>query len=102
VAWAEAAAEAERSEVIVNATSIGLSGHGDGVVPAAPRRGQIAVDFVYGDTEFARAARSAGSTLVSGEDILVRQGALAFTLFTGRPAPEAVMARALGGQPQVP
>jgi shikimate dehydrogenase len=55
----------------------------------------VALDFVYGETDFARAARDAGARLVSGEAILVRQGALAFTLWTGRPAPEAVMAAAV-------
>jgi shikimate dehydrogenase len=55
----------------------------------------VAADFVYGDTPFARAARAAGARLVTGEQILVRQGALAFTLWTGRPAPEAEMAAAL-------
>jgi shikimate dehydrogenase len=61
----------------------------------APRRGQIVVDFVYGDTDLARRARAAGARLVTGEQLLVRQGALAFTLWTGRPAPEAVMASAV-------
>jgi shikimate dehydrogenase len=36
-----------------------------------------------------------GATLITGEQILVRQGALAFTLWTGQPAPEAVMTAAL-------
>jgi shikimate dehydrogenase len=42
-----------------------------------------------------RAARQGGATLVTGEELLVRQGALAFHLWTGQPAPEAVMAAAL-------
>ena len=61
----------------------------------SPRAGQIVVDFVYGDTDLARRARAAGARLVTGEQLLVRQGALAFTLWTGRPAPEAVMASAV-------
>jgi shikimate dehydrogenase len=68
-----------------------------------PRRGQIVVDFVYGETDLARRARAAGARLVTGEQLLVRQGALAFTLWTGRPAPEAVMsaavARGAGSEP---
>jgi shikimate dehydrogenase len=40
-------------------------------------------------------ARRAGARLIPGETILVRQGALAFTLWTGQPAPEAVMAAAV-------
>ncbi len=49
------------------------------------------------DPEFLADARKAGIDidLVTGEEILVRQGALAFTLWTGKPAPEAVMASAL-------
>jgi selenocysteine lyase/cysteine desulfurase len=42
-----------------------------------------------------RAARAAGARLVTGEQLLVRQGALAFTLWTGRPAPEAEMAASI-------
>jgi shikimate dehydrogenase len=93
--WDDAGDEAERAQVLLQATSVGLAGAGGGL-PAAPRRGQLAIDFVYGDTAFARAARAAGAPFVTGEQLLLRQGALAFTLFTGRPAPEPVMARALG------
>ena len=65
----------------------------------AVHAGQVAADFVYGDTAFARAARAAGARLVTGEQILVRQGALAFTLWTGHGAPESVMADALRTPP---
>ncbi len=93
--WDAAAALAAESDVIVNATSIGLGGQAGAAAPVPLRRGQLAVDFVYGDTPLARAARAAGAALVSGEQLLVRQGALAFTLWTGQPAPEALMAAAL-------
>ena len=59
------------------------------------RAGQVALDMVYGDTAFTREAAAAGARVVRGEELLVRQGALAFTLWTGRPAPEAVMVAAL-------
>ncbi len=95
----EAAAEAERCEVVVNATTVGLPGPAAGraLPPFRFRPGQVAVDYVYGDTAFARAAAAAGAALVTGEQILVRQGALAFSLWTGRPAPEAAMTAALRG-----
>jgi shikimate dehydrogenase len=93
---AELAAEADRADVVVNGTSVGLAGHEGRLPPMRLRPGQVAVDFVYGETAFARLARDAGARLVTGEQILVRQGALAFTLWTGRPAPEATMAGALG------
>jgi shikimate dehydrogenase len=101
VAWEELAAESEAADVLVNGTSDGLPGHA-GTLPVRPRSGQVVADFVYGDTDLARTARAAGARLVTGEQILVRQGALAFTLWTGRPAPEAVMAAAVTSPPRPP
>jgi shikimate dehydrogenase len=105
MAWEEAPALARSVDVIVNATSIGLGGSAgarpsqqEGLPPFRFHRGQVAVDFVYsatGDTPFARLALADGASVVTGEQLLVRQGALAFTLWTGQPAPEAVMAAAL-------
>ena len=103
VPWDELAAECRQADVVVNGTSVGLAGRPAELPGVSFRRGQIAVDFVYGDTAFARAARAAGAHVVTGEQLLVRQGALAFTLWTGRPAPEGVMtavvARAPGRTP---
>jgi len=86
-------AEAAAADVVVNATPIGLTA--DQGLPVTLRKEQIVVDFVYGETAFEVAAREAGSHLVSGEEILVRQGAIAFSIWTGRPAPEAAMAAAV-------
>lgn len=95
VPWGKLEAEVGAADAVLNGTSVGLAGHG-GRLPALPfRPGQVALDFVYGETDFARAAAAAGARLVTGEQILVRQGALAFTLWTGRAAPEAVMTAAL-------
>jgi shikimate dehydrogenase len=94
VPWDDLGAESEAAGVVVNGTSIGLAGHPAALPGLRLRRGQVAVDFVYGDTALARGARAAGARLVTGEQLLVRQGALAFTLWTGRPAPEAAMAAA--------
>jgi shikimate dehydrogenase len=98
VPWAELATEAGAADAIVNGTSVGLAGHETRLPAVRFRAGQVALDFVYGETEFIRAAADAGARLVTGEQILVRQGALAFTLWTGRPAPEAVMAAAIGAK----
>jgi shikimate dehydrogenase len=94
--WEAAPERAGGADVVVNATSIGLGGQGEGLAAFRFRPGQLAADFVYGDTAFARAAQAQGAAVVTGEQILVRQGALAFTLWTGEPAPEPVMAEALG------
>jgi shikimate dehydrogenase len=94
IAWGDVAEEGRTAECVVNATSAGLGGKGD--LPAIPfHPGQVACDFVYGDTAFARAARAAGARVVTGEEILVRQGELAFALWHGREAPPRAMADAL-------
>jgi shikimate dehydrogenase len=51
------------------------------------------VDLVYTahETALVRAARERGVSVVDGLDLLVRQGALSFERFTGRPAPLEVM-----------
>jgi shikimate dehydrogenase len=67
----------------------------------APRSGQTVIDLSYraegGETAHAAAARTAGSELVDGLDVLVAQGAQAFELWTGVPAPIEVMRAAIRG-----
>lgn len=94
-AFGDLPAEAAGAEVILNGTTVGLHGHDARFADLAFRRGQLAVDFVYGQTSFVASALEAGARLIRGEAILVRQGALAFTLWTGHAAPEAEMAAAL-------
>jgi shikimate dehydrogenase len=95
VYWESVASEAIQADVVVNATPIGLASHAGDLPALAWRAGQVALDFVYGDTAFARSARGAGARLVTGEQVLVRQGALAFRIWLGRSAPEGVMAKAI-------
>jgi shikimate dehydrogenase len=98
VRWDGASAESARCDAVVNATTIGLAGRASGELPPlALGKGIVVVDYVYGDTALVRAAREAGARVVTGESLLVRQGALAFSLWTGQPAPEAVMTAAVGG-----
>ncbi|HVP69487.1 MAG TPA: shikimate dehydrogenase [Anaeromyxobacteraceae bacterium] len=95
-AWDDAAAQAIRADAVVHATSLGLPGKSGELPLLAWRAGQVAVDFVYGDTAFARSAREAGTRLVTGEQLLVRQGALAFRIWLDRHPSEEAMARAVG------
>jgi shikimate dehydrogenase len=55
------------------------------------------IDFVYasGETPLVRAAQEQRIPVVDGLELLVRQGALSFEQFTGRPAPVEVMRRAV-------
>lgn len=86
--------------LVVNTTSLGL--HGDALPPiahaATPARCLFA-DLVYGDeTAFVRAARRARRPACDGSEMLLQQGARAFTLWTGRRAPLAVMRAVLRSQ----
>jgi shikimate dehydrogenase len=60
------------------------------------RAGQTLVDLPYPDSATAAAARAAGARVVDGLEVLVAQGAAAFELWTGVPAPIAVMRAAIG------
>jgi shikimate dehydrogenase len=61
--------------------------------------GQVLVDLPYPETATAAAARRAGATVVSGLEVLLAQGAAAFELWTGEPAPVDAMRAALGLPP---
>lgn len=66
---------------------------------AEPRSGQIVVDLPYRSdgrpTALAAAAREAGCLVLDGLEVLVRQGAASFQVWTGTSAPIAVMRAAL-------
>ncbi|HXV04476.1 MAG TPA: shikimate dehydrogenase [Solirubrobacterales bacterium] len=83
--------------LIVNSTAVGL--HGEDPFAELPLRrdgfapGQTVVDMLYGDgpTPLLAAAEAAGAATVDGIEVLVRQGALSFRIWTGRDAPLAAM-----------
>jgi len=58
--------------------------------------GQTLVDLPYPETATGRAAREAGARVITGEEVLVAQGAAAFELWTGVSAPVEVMRAAVG------
>ncbi|HEY4188954.1 MAG TPA: shikimate dehydrogenase [Candidatus Limnocylindrales bacterium] len=95
--WHESIIEAElaKSKILVNATSIGL--HGDvSPLPAEILNGELLVlDLIYARTRLLREAAAAGCTTADGEAMLLNQGAAAFNLWTGQPAPLEVMGAAL-------
>jgi shikimate dehydrogenase len=94
-AWA---CQVEAAGVVVNTTPLG-GGPGDPlpVPPEALRRGQTVMDIVCKPrhTPLLIAAGAAGARTVDGLQMLLHQGALAFTLWTRREAPLTVMRRAL-------
>lgn len=56
---------------------------------------QTLIDLPYPETATARAAAEAGARVVTGIEVLVAQGAAAFELWTGLPAPVDVMRAAI-------
>lgn len=88
--------EAGFAELIVNATPQGLAGSGlDGLAvdPAHLGPGQLVVDLVPNPsvTPLIKVARERGAAATGGLGMLVHQGALAFEMWTGQPAPVEVM-----------
>ena len=80
-------------------------GDADLVVHATPvreaavvelRAGQTLVDLPYPRSATAERAAAHGARVLDGLEVLVAQGAASFELWTGLPAPVAVMRRALG------
>jgi len=91
--WHESIIEAElaKAKVLVNATSIGLNADVS-PIPAGTLNGDLLVlDLIYSTTRLLRDAAAAGCATADGELMLLHQGAAAFTLWTGVPAPLELM-----------
>ena len=83
-----------QSRLVVNSTSVGMHRGDDSPLPAGCLGPQhVVYDIVYRPlvTLFLKDARAAGATTIGGLDMLIGQGAAAFTIWTGLPFPlEAV------------
>jgi len=92
-------AESSACDVVINATPLGLDAKDP--LPLSPElapSARYALDLVYapGETSWVRAMRAAGALAADGREVLVRQGAAAFTRwFPGRTAPVEVMRAAV-------
>ena len=95
--WHESIIESElaKTKVLVNATSIGLTGDQTPVPGEIIPPELLVLDLIYNRTRFLREAEAAGSIVQDGELMLLHQGAAAFTLWTGKPAPLELMQRKL-------
>ena len=83
------------ADILVNATSMGMSPNSD-ETPVSPdllKPSLTVIDIVYNPikTRLLREAEAAGAETISGVDMLVWQGALAFELWTGVKAPVKLM-----------
>ncbi len=85
----------EKADILVNATSVGMYPNIDETIvpPDLIKAGLIVFDIVYNpiETRLLREAKTAGASTISGIDMLVWQGALAFEMWTGLKAPVELM-----------
>jgi len=100
VEWKAAYRIPEHTDILVNATSIGL-------FPNVEAKPEIVYDSITKDmivcdvipnpprTPFLREAEARGARVLDGLGMLVYQGAIGFTMWTGREAPVDVMYQAL-------
>lgn len=98
IAWADVPAMLQRTDVLVNCTSVGMKDDASPVAPTAlPSKGLAVLDAVYrpGGSTLIRDARARGLVAIPGEAMLLHQGAIAFELWTGKKAPLDAMRRAL-------
>ena len=95
------AAALGESQMLINATPVGVGDPGASPLPldllATLPSGAAVLDLIYAPpkTALVRAARARGLCAEGGLPMLLYQGALAFTLWSGQPAPLDVMRRAL-------
>jgi shikimate dehydrogenase len=98
VPWdgAEWPAMARSADLLINATPLGRRDEMPLRPNALPKGGAV-IDLVYvtGGTPLVRKARSLGLATADGWLVLLAQGARAFEIWTGRPAPLDVMRAAL-------
>ncbi len=84
-----------RADMLVNATSVGMSPGIDQTPVEADqlRPNLIVYDIVYNPmkTRLLREAEAAGAETIGGLDMLVWQGAVAFEMWTGHKAPAGLM-----------
>jgi len=88
----------EDSDILVNATSVGMKPKPDEspVATKALRSNLAVMDIVYNpmETKLAKDAKAAGAQVISGVEMLIYQGAASFEIWTGKSAPVEVMREA--------
>jgi len=99
VPWKGAFAVDPSTDILVNATSIGLFPSVDkpDIDYATIRKGIVVCDVIPNppETPFLKEAKKRGARTVDGLGMLVAQGAIAFEMWTGQRAPRDIMRKAL-------
>jgi shikimate dehydrogenase len=101
VDWVAAGNALEEGALVVNTTSLGMTGKPELRVPLdGLRPGQVVTDLVYAplETRLLREAREAGATVVDGLGMLLHQAVPAFERWFGvRPVVDETLRRAVLG-----
>jgi shikimate dehydrogenase len=89
-----------RVDLVINATSLGLKPHDVSPLDEKQfslRQASAVYDMIYrpAETALLKAAKAAGCKTANGLGMLLHQGAKAFEIWTGKPAPLDVMRHAL-------
>ena len=90
--------ELETADILINATSVGMHPNIESSpVPFELLRSDLSVmDIIYNplETKLLKDAKTAGAKVISGLEMLIYQGAVAFHIWTNCPAPVDVMRKA--------
>jgi shikimate dehydrogenase len=94
-------------DLVINATSLGLKADDDSPLDEKQfslKRTRAVYDMIYGpaETKLLAAAKKSGCKTADGLGMLLHQGAKAFEIWTGQPAPLDVMRKALESAVQSP
>jgi shikimate dehydrogenase len=93
VPWSSRDVAVADTDLLVNATPVGMDGSDSPVAAAALHRDLVVADLVYHplETPLLVAARQAGAATIDGLGMLVHQAALQVERWSGQPAPVAEM-----------
>ncbi|MEA2011869.1 MAG: shikimate dehydrogenase [Verrucomicrobiota bacterium] len=83
-------------DAVIQATSMGLNSNDK--IPLSLKyfnRNTVIFDMIYKETPFQKEAKKAGFSVADGRDMLLYQGMKSFSIWTGKPAPEEKMRKAL-------
>lgn len=99
VAMQDAAAAASSSDIVVNATPVGMRGEACPLPAASIRGGSTVYEVVYRPmrTALVECALARGATVIYGHEMLLAQAMLSFEIWHGARAPREAMRRAILG-----
>ena len=103
IPWAGTTPVPGGTDILINATSVGLHPHGDecpDIDFETVRAGMVVCDVIFNpvNTPFLARAAARGARTVDGLGMLVNQGAINYRLWTGQEAPREIMRARLASE----